>query len=207
MSAWPGFFVCVEGPSGVGKSTLIEGLVAWLNDNNWTAIAIKQPSSGPIGSLARQLTDTLRGHSLACLVAADRYHQLETEILPALARGHVVVCDRYVPSSLVLQCADDVSEAWVDQLNKHAPAPDLYLFLSGDPGLSRGRSRRRGPRDRFHQELSGAAEARRYRAVADLMHHRGHAVVSLETAHLSADEVLGAARANLVRRLGKRPAP
>jgi dTMP kinase len=67
-----------------------------------------EPSHGPLGTLARHGTDTYSGYVLACLVAADRYHHLATDIRPNLAAGRIVVCDRYVPSSYVLQLMDGV---------------------------------------------------------------------------------------------------
>ncbi len=70
-----------------------------------------EPSDGPIGKLARQLTDTVHGTALACLYAADRYHHLDTEIVPHLEAGEIVITDRYIPSALVMQQLDGVGPA------------------------------------------------------------------------------------------------
>lgn len=197
MSSAAGFFVCVEGPSGVGKSTLIAALVTDFNANGVAAIAVKQPSRGPMGELAREMTDTAHGLSLACLVAADRYHQLDTEIRPALAEGTLVVCDRYLPSSLVLQCADGVDASWVLRLNEHITHPNAYIFLSGMPSTNRRRSSRRGERDRFHSEMTEADETDRYRDVAQEMSVRGHHVLKVDVQGRTAHEVLAMVRAEL----------
>ena len=55
--------------------------------------------------------------ALACLVAGDRHHHLATEILPALHAGKVVICDRYLPSSLVLQAIDGIEPDTIWCLN------------------------------------------------------------------------------------------
>ncbi|MEU4445453.1 hypothetical protein AB0K14_26500 [Actinosynnema sp. NPDC050801] len=66
-------------------------------------------SCAPLGELARRGIDAYRGMALTCLCAADRHHRLDTEIQPALREGRVVLCDRYVASSLVLQGLDGLS--------------------------------------------------------------------------------------------------
>jgi dTMP kinase len=89
---------------------------------------------------------------MACLVAADRYHHLETTIRPALAEGTIVVCDRYLASSLVLRTADGVSEDFVWNVHRHGDPPDLTVVLFGDPTTSRRRAAKRGTYTRFHEE-------------------------------------------------------
>jgi dTMP kinase len=56
--------------------------------------------------LAYELTETVPGHALACLYAADRYHLAETEIAPYRNSGHIVISDRYIASGLVIQRFD-----------------------------------------------------------------------------------------------------
>lgn len=177
MTGGPGFFIAVEGPSGVGKTTFAQLLIADLQRDGQTVCPVKQPSSGPLGRLARELTDECRGLSLACLVAADRYHQQDTEIRPALRAGQTVVCDRYVPSSLVLQVLDGVDRDFVAALNAYADRPDVYVFLSGDPGVARERASRRGDRDRFHRELAGRREATSYAREANALTKSGQMVL------------------------------
>ncbi|MBB5159082.1 dTMP kinase [Saccharopolyspora phatthalungensis] len=95
-----GTLITVDGPGGVGKSTVTRLVVDALAVVGLPVHATTQPSGAPLGKLARHGTDTYRGMALACLSAADRHHQLATEILPALREGKIVVCDRYVASSL-----------------------------------------------------------------------------------------------------------
>lgn len=95
MTDRQGFFVAIEGPSGVGKSTVTDLLHAALAHRGFPAVATKEPSDSALGKLARQGADEYRGLVLACLVAADRYYHLEHDIRPALRAGYVVICDRY----------------------------------------------------------------------------------------------------------------
>ncbi|MBE1876115.1 dTMP kinase [Myceligenerans pegani] len=177
----PGFFLVIEGPSGIGKTT-VTGLVHdELQASGAPVLATKEPSTSPIGAMARSGTHDYRGLALACLVAADRYHHLDQEIGPALRDGAIVVCDRYVPSSLVLQALDGVDAEFARQLNQHAPPPDLTVILTGAPERTRKRARDRGASSRFHRDdaTRHAAEDRMYRALIselrkggwDLLHH------------------------------------
>ncbi|MGH3717290.1 MAG: dTMP kinase [Pseudonocardiaceae bacterium] len=134
--------------------------------------ATSQPSRAPLGELARYGTDTYWGMALACLCAADRHHQLEVEIKPALREGQVVVCDRYVASSLVLQGLDGLSSDTVRQLNDSVYRPDLAVILNADPEMIDGRLRGRGGHSRFERaEDNSDMESGRY----------VHAVVDLQT--------------------------
>ena len=87
MNMHRGFFVAVDGPSGIGKSTLTGLLADRLTTYGWSVVATKEPTATPLGSLARFGTDDYHGLVLACLVAADRYQHLEHEIRPALQPG------------------------------------------------------------------------------------------------------------------------
>lgn len=187
---WPGLFLVIEGPSGVGKSSVISELGPMLKASYGApTTVIKQPSSSPIGLMARELADELRGLSLACMVAADRYRQLEAEIHPCLRRGEIVLCDRYVPSSLVPQVLDGVKEQFVRDLNAFADPPDLYVFLQGSAETVRSRSFARGTRDRFHDELSANAEADRYREVEAEVRKTGQRTLNVNVDRRAPSEI------------------
>jgi dTMP kinase len=182
MNHPPGLFVAIEGPSGAGKTTLVGALQVELAGRGYKTLATKEPTGSAIGELARKEVDTYRGRSLACLVAADRYHHLQQTIEPALAAGRIVLCDRYVASSLALQVLDGVDEEFVRQLNSAAPNPDLYIFVTVEPEVAYARSQRRDRRDRFHASLETAqAEARRYADVARQLAESGCDAILLET--------------------------
>lgn len=85
--------------------------------------------------------------ALACLVAGDRH--LTAEILPALQAGKVMVCDRYLPSSLVLQGIDGIESDTVWRLNAGIYVPDVAVLLNADHPVIADRLRQRGAHSRF----------------------------------------------------------
>jgi dTMP kinase len=180
MNMHQGFFVAIDGPSGTGKSTLTSLLADQLAAHGYSVVATKEPTATPLGSLARFGTDDYHGLTLACLVAADRYQHLEHEIRPALRAGRLVLCDRYLASSLVLQRLDGVSPKFVWQLNQHADRPDLCIILSGDASCARERADKRGLYSRFHRggQAASMAEAALYAAVAAELTEHGFTVLT-----------------------------
>jgi len=112
-----GLFVSVDGPSGAGKTTIVHHLAQLLVAEGHDVHVTVEPSAGPIGDLCRALTETVTGHALACLYAADRYHHVAAEIRPKLVAGHLVISDRYLPSGLVIQRLDGVGADFLWNIN------------------------------------------------------------------------------------------
>ena len=162
-------FVTLDGPGGAGKSTLARLVAEQLATADVPALATREPSDGLLGEIARRQTATFSGTALACLVAADRYHHLETEIRPALERGQVVVCDRYVPSSYVLQSRDGVPLDYIRHLNALADRPHLAILVTAAPPVLEQRLTMRGAHSRFEHEGSSAAEVTLYEDLADVL--------------------------------------
>ena len=128
-----GMFISIDGPSGAGKSTIVRHLAQMLVAVGENVHLTAEPSNGPIGVLCRELTESLTGHALACLYAADRYHHLHTEIRPHMESGQTVISDRYIPSALVMQRFDGTYPAFLWQINAEADRPDLTVILEADP--------------------------------------------------------------------------
>jgi Thymidylate kinase len=101
-----GFLAVIDGPAGAGKTTGTALVAAALATDGHSVRATRQPSDALLGKLARSSTQELQGLPLTFLMAADRYHHDEHVISPALAASRVVVCDRYVPTALVLDQLD-----------------------------------------------------------------------------------------------------
>jgi|GEM_PF-7035225 len=131
----PGVLIAVDGPGGVGKSVIVREIAEYLKEIGVPVYTTRQPSTGTLGTYARQHADSFHGMALANLLAADRQYQQETEIEPRLADGNVVLCDRYLPSSLVLQGIDGVSTDTVWALNSGIRVPDASVFLRADPTI------------------------------------------------------------------------
>ncbi|HEY4243117.1 MAG TPA: dTMP kinase [Kofleriaceae bacterium] len=135
--------IVLEGLDGAGTTTQTKRLVAHLAAHGVPAHGTREPSDGPVGKLLREL---LTGHhaiagqalsqsTFGLLFAADRLDHLQREVEPALARGTVVVSDRWYHSSLAYQ-GTGAERDWIAQLNARARRPDLTLFLSVRPEVA-----------------------------------------------------------------------
>src|SRR6185295_9978308 len=94
-----GRLITVEGVEGAGKSTQVEGLRAWLAARGVPVVATAEPDGTPLGARLRQVlaeVDRVTPLAEALLFAASRAEHVQRVIRPALVRGEVVLCDRYV---------------------------------------------------------------------------------------------------------------
>lgn len=146
-----GFFVAIDGPNGVGKSTLIEAIKIKMQSLGYIVYITKEPTSTELGRFTRRFSEEYSGISLACLVAADRYKHIENEIVPELKKGKLVITDRYVLSSLILQEMDGVSDTFVLNLNAEIIKPDLQLAVFADSEVLQKRLAERSILTRFEK--------------------------------------------------------
>lgn len=153
MTAYPGFFLTLDGPGGTGKSTTAAALTRLLRQAGHPVHATAEPSTSELGQTTRRLADHVHGIALALLVAADRHHHLDTEIRPHLAAGHTVVCDRYLPASLVLQRLDGVPLRFIQTINAGITLPDLAVILTAPAATITTRLTDRGSHHRFEDDL------------------------------------------------------
>jgi dTMP kinase len=190
-SSHPNLFVTLDGMAGAGKTTTIRLLGPYLRDLGFRVHLAAEPTQGALGALARRDTDLYRGFSLACLVAADRYHHLETQIRPRLREGEIVICDRYVASSYVLQQMDGVPLPFIESLNNHTNRPDLAVMLVADPAIAAARIAARGAHDRFQAGISRSrVEAEMYQDTASYLARRGIPVLTIDTTSRDRREVM-----------------
>jgi len=132
-----GFFICVEGLDGCGKTTQTKLLVRKLRKMGWDAVYTAEPSRGKIGQFIKKYC--LHGEKRtfpiveALLFVADRFEHVEREVIPALNEGKIVVSDRYVYSSLAYQGATGLDLKWIEMINEHAIRPDLAIFVDVEP--------------------------------------------------------------------------
>jgi dTMP kinase len=149
-------FITIDGPGGSGKTATAAALASLLRAGGHTVRLTAEPTSGPIGALTRAMVNQIHGYALACLVAADRYHHLDTEIRPERAAGHIVICDRYLGSTLVLQARDGLPVPYLLAINDAIDLPDLAVILSAAPDTITARLDRRGRHDRFELDPRSA---------------------------------------------------
>ena len=142
-----GRFFTLEGGDGAGKTTQAELLTAWLSDHGLTVVRTREPGGTDLGVQIRQMVLHERGHvasrAEALLYAADRAQHVETVVRPALARGEVVLQDRYIDSSVAYQgVARGLGAEQVRSVSEWAAdglAPDLTILLDLDVTVGRAR--------------------------------------------------------------------
>ena len=153
--------IVLEGLDGAGTTTQAQRLAAALAARGKTAVVTREPSDGPVGRLIREML--VGGHALgdgrsvsqptfSLLFAADRMDHVQREVAPALARGHVVISDRWYHSSLAYQ-GTGAERAWIKELNRHALKPDLTIFLRVAPGVAAARRVAAGRAQELFEDL------------------------------------------------------
>lgn len=143
-----GYFITLEGGEGAGKSTVLESLQHDLENEGYDVLATREPGGIDIAEKIRQIILTpehtaMDGRTEALLYAAARRQHLVEKIFPALEKGKVVLCDRFIDSSLAYQgYARGLGMDEVFSINQFAIQncmPDLTLFFDIIPkkGLER----------------------------------------------------------------------
>lgn len=142
-----GLFITLEGGDGSGKSTQAGLLADWLAGQGRTVLRTREPGGTPVGVLIRDIVLHHRGEvaprAEALLYAADRAQHIATAVRPALARGEVVIQDRYLDSSVAYQGAGRVlGGTEIRDLSLWAAEgllPQLTILLDLDETTARGR--------------------------------------------------------------------
>lgn len=142
-----GLWITFEGGDGSGKTTQASLLEDWLRALGRTVVRTREPGGTEVGNLIREIVLHHRGdispRAEALLYAADRAHHVATLVRPALARGEVVIQDRYLDSSVAYQGAGRVLDAgeiralslWASE----GALPDVTVLLDLDPVSARQR--------------------------------------------------------------------
>ena len=159
-----GIFITLEGPDGSGKSTVVESLSEYFNNSKIDYIFTREPGGTDIGEDIRNIIldnkNTLMSpRTEALLYAASRSQHVHEKIKPALQAGKVVLCERFVLSSLVYQGigrglgVGDVKA--INDFGIEGLKPDLTLFFNIDPIVSLKRKRVGDNVDRLEMEGAG----------------------------------------------------
>jgi dTMP kinase len=184
MAGDRGRLVVLEGIDGAGTTTHVARLADRLRAAGVAVHPTHEPSDGPVGTLIRQV---LSGRlvvppgrapawvTMALLFAADRMDHLESEIEPFLAKGGIVLSDRYDASSLAYQSVSSGAEAvsaveWIRTLNRYVRRPDLTIVLDVPPEVAAERRARRGDDAQLYDQNDvQCALARFYKTLAQHM--------------------------------------
>ncbi len=175
-----GCFITFEGGEGAGKSTQITRLADRLRDRGHSVLVTREPGGSPGAEAVRHVLLSGAAEAFgpimeAILFAAARSDHVEQVIRPAVERGTIVLCDRFLDSSRVYQGAsndlDPVFMAKLEEVAINGMMPDMTLILDLDPeeGLRRAAARRgQGEVDRYEKETLAVHRKRRdaYRAIA-----------------------------------------
>ncbi len=151
-----GFFIVFEGIDGAGKSTQISLLADYLTYSGYPVLLTREPTDGKYGQQIRKLYTERDKFSLDDeleLFVNDRREHVEQVIAPALAKGKVVLCDRYYFSTAAYQGAAGGDIEHIFRMNSFAPEPDLLLLLVVPPEKSvmRIENSRQGKADDFEK--------------------------------------------------------
>lgn len=154
-------FITFEGPDGSGKSTIIQKVYDYLIENNYDVIKTREPGGSPIAEKIRNLIldteNTEMGYRTeALLYAASRAQHVEETILPALNENKIVLCDRFLISSLAYQgVGRNLGIENVRKINEFAingVFPDFVLFFDVDPITTLKRKSSLDTADRLEKE-------------------------------------------------------
>lgn len=172
-----GYFIVFEGIDGCGKSTQLQQLVEWLPRTpllqpGQAIVATREPGDTALGQALRSLLLTqdwadqpLQPLAELLLYAADRAQHVESVLKPQLAAGSVVLCDRYVDSTVAYQgYGRGLDQTAIAQLNALATTglrSDLTLWLDLPVAIATERRQHRGQSDRM--EAAGLAFQERLR--------------------------------------------
>lgn len=157
-NSFGGKLVAVDGPNGVGKSTIIAAVAKKLQLYAVDVFVTKEPTNTELGEVLRSFAEKEKGLGLACLVASDRYVHLKNEIIPMLAQRKVVITDRYILSSLILQGMDGVNTKFILDINDEIIKPDLQVALFAEERTIQSRLSERKNLTRFEQDNQSGRE-------------------------------------------------
>lgn len=160
-----GVFITIEGPDGAGKTTVIKELSRLISKNSTRELmTTREPGGNPIAEKIRHIildpnNTEMDVRTEALLYAAARRQHLVEKVLPALSQGKLVLCDRFIDSSIAYQGAGrGIGEAEVLKINEfaiegHYPDLTIYLDIPSELGLERiNKGRTNDELDRLDKE-------------------------------------------------------
>lgn len=162
-----GKLITLEGGEGVGKSTNIAFIKAYLEQHGVAVVVTREPGGTGLGERIRQLLLHPGSGSIApdaelLLMFAARAQHLAEVIIPKLSKGHWVICDRFTDASYAYQGGGrGIDESRIADLEQWAQGklrPDLTILLDAPIDIGLSRARERGAADRFESETTAFFE-------------------------------------------------
>lgn len=159
-----GIFITIEGPDGAGKTTQIEKLAQYLEEQKLPYVLTKEPGGTRIGNEIRSLIlrpeyKEMMNETEVLLYAASRAQHVKEKIIPALEEGKIVLCDRFVDASIAYQGYGlGIEIEKITAINEFATGglvPDRSYFIDVAPSFARKRLMQRNgdrPFDRIEQK-------------------------------------------------------
>ncbi|MBD3108945.1 dTMP kinase [Bacillus sp. AGMB 02131] len=151
-----GVFITFEGPEGAGKTTILNKLSDVLKQQGYNVLQTREPGGISISEQIREVllnkdNTAMDERTEALLYAAARRQHLVEKVLPALEKGYMVLCDRFIDSSLAYQgYARGLGVDEVYQINRFAigeTMPNLTLYFDLDPEVGLARIQSNGERE------------------------------------------------------------
>ncbi len=206
-----GLFITFEGPDGSGKTTVTGRICNLLSEKGFDVVHTREPGGIAIAEEIRNIildpkNTTMDPKTEALLYAASRRQHLVEKVLPAMAQGKIVICERFIDSSLAYQgFGRQLGFEEVLGINLFATDnvyPDLTIYLDIDEAVGLSRLKDRDFKDRldqesieFHHRVSEG-----YRAVLERFKERIHVI----DASRSLDEVVDACLNEVLELVSKR---
>jgi dTMP kinase len=156
-----GLFITFEGPDGAGKTTQVKAFAQALTERGYDVLITREPGGTPISDKIRGLIldpshTEMDDATEALLYAASRAQHVREKVLPALAQGKVVVCDRYVDASIAYQGFGlGLPVHRIKEINEFATGglvPDRTYLLDVSVSAGLERLRARADLDRIEQK-------------------------------------------------------
>ena len=203
-----GLFITIEGPDGSGKSTQLKKLCSFLKKRRADFVFTREPGGTAVGERIREIVldknhPEMDDLTEAMLYAAQRTQHVREMILPALKEGKIVICDRFVDSSLVYQgyargLGEDVKT--INDMAIKGAVPDITFLIMVDPATGRRRMKERDM-DRLEQ-LAEDFHERVYEGYMKLAEKEPNRFFIVDGS-LSPNEVFEKIKEKLVKLLGE----
>ncbi|WP_144553606.1 dTMP kinase [Peribacillus simplex] len=207
-----GIFITMEGPEGAGKTTITQMLGKALQQEGYQVLLTREPGGVPISEQIREVilnkdNTAMDSRTEALLYAAARRQHLVEVVMPELERGGIVLCDRFIDSSLAYQGHArglDIEEVY--NINKFAIGdmmPDTTFFFDIDPEEGLRRIQSNGEREVNRLDLEALDFHKKVREGYQFIINRWKDRFIIVDAGRTIDEVLEETKASLLKFLAK----